>query len=313
MARTSKTLGLIEQEVLNGFESTKIKQADLYRRYYEKYRALFLARFKITGSGLDSRATGYFLSKRFDTGTLAGYEIPHTGILGFAPYTAQEYDRYSYPSVITLINERGAPASLVPKKRMAVMEKGGAVLAHVNLDKQLSPAWLVGRYATKLAEADRVIATNLQLQKMPFLVTATPKDYQQRQRILQSIIANKPAIFVKTSDANSIQAVNTGVPYVIDKLTQYKACLDGEIKTLLGIDNTQSDIKQQYINDSEVNSNNDEISLSMEGFLSALKEFSENVKSVLGLEFSVELRGQQEQQEKEEREEKEEPDDNQEN
>ena len=36
MARTSKTLGLIEQDVLNGFESTKIKQADLYRRYYEK-------------------------------------------------------------------------------------------------------------------------------------------------------------------------------------------------------------------------------------------------------------------------------------
>lgn len=147
---------------------------------------------------------------------------------------------------------------------------------------------------------------------MPFLVTATPKDYQQRQRILQSIIANKPAIFVKTSDANSIQAVNTGVPYVIDKLTQYKACLDGEIKTLLGIDNTQSDIKQQYINDSEVNSNNDEISLSMEGFLSALKEFSENVKSVLGLDFSVELRGQQEQPEQDDREEKEGPDDNKE-
>ena len=41
-----------------------------------------------------------------------------------------------------------------------------------------------------------------------------------------------------------------------------------------------------------------------------MKEFSENVKSVLGLEFSVELRGQQEEQEKEEREEKEEPDDN---
>ena len=145
---------------------------------------------------------------------------------------------------------------------------------------------------------------------MPFLVTATPKDYQQRQRILQSIIANKPAIFVKTSDANSIQAVNTGVPYVIDKLTQYKACLDGEIKTLLGIDNTQSDIKQQYINDSEVNSNNDEISLSMEGFLSALKEFSENVKSVLGLDFSVELRGQQEEPEQAGKEEKEDPDDN---
>ena len=51
----------------------------------------------------------------------------------------------------------------------------------------------------------------------------------------------------------------------------------------------------------------------MEGFLSALKEFSENVKSVLGLDFSVELRGQQEQEtEQADKEEKEEPDDNQE-
>ena len=50
----------------------------------------------------------------------------------------------------------------------------------------------------------------------------------------------------------------------------------------------------------------------MEGFLSALQEFSENVKSVLGLDFSVELRGQQEQAEKDDKEDKEEPDDNQE-
>ena len=303
MAKTSKTLGLVQQDVLNGFESTKIREADLRRRYFEKYKALFLAQFEITGAGLDSRATNYFLNKRFDPGQVAGYEIPHTGILGFAPYTSQEYDRYSYPSVITLINERGAPASLVPKKRRAVREKGGAVLAHVNLDRQLSPVWIVTKYADKLTEADRVIATNLQLQKMPFLRISNPKDYQQRQTILQGIRANKPALFVKSTDANNIQAVQTGVPYVIDKLTQYKACLDGEIKTLLGIDNTQSDAKTQYINDSEVNSNNEEISLAKQGFLVSLEEFAENVRNVLGLDFSVKLRKEQQPAEPEEQQE----------
>ena len=288
---TSRTLGLAEQDVINGFESTKAREADLRRMYFEKYKALFLSQFEVSSPGLDSRAVNYFLSKRFDPGMVAGYEIPHTGIIGFAPFATQEYDMYSYPSVITLINERGAPPSLVPKKRRPVREKGGAVIAHCNLDRLLSPCWIVRQYANKLAETDRVISTNLTLQKMPFLMVSKPTDYRQRQLILQGIMANKPALFVKSSDVNNIQSVQTGVPYVIDKLTQYKACLDGEVKTLLGIDNTQSDIKSQYINDSEVNSNNEEIGLAKQGFLASIEEFAKNVKDVLGMDFSVRLRG----------------------
>ena len=61
-------------------------------------------------------------------------------------------------------------------------------------------------------------------------------------------------------------------------------------QTILGIDNLNTDTKSQYINDSETNANNEEISLAKIGFYEALKDFQKNAKKYLGFEFDIRLR-----------------------
>lgn len=292
MAKKCKSAGLKKYEDRkNGFESIDYENDRTYITSYEKYRALFLSQFIVNHPQLDSRATRYFLTKLFDAGSIACYRIPHTDIPAFAPYTCNDYDRYSYPAKIKLIKERPqAPDRLVPSKFFPVNEQGGAVLAYVNLDYLMRPAVIVDDYARKLADVDRAINTNLQLQKMPFLVLGTGKNNEQMKQVVAAIMANRPAVFMKVTDLNSITSLRTDSPYVIDKLTQYKNNLDSEVKTLLGIDNLNTDTKSQYINDSETNANNEEISLAKIGFYEALKDFQKNAKKYLGFNFDIRLR-----------------------
>ena len=292
MAKKSKSAGMKQYEDRrNGFESIDYKNDRTYITRREKYRALFLSQFIVEHPQLDSRATRYFLTKLFDSGSVACYRIPHTDIPAFAPYSCNSYDRYSYPAKIKLVKERAeAPDRLVPSRFLPVNEEGGAVLAYVNLDYLMRPAVIVDDYAKKLADVDMAINTNLQLQKMPFLVLGTGKNNEQRKQVLAAIMANRPAVFRKATDLNSITSLRTDSPYIIDKLTQYKNNLDSEVKTLLGIDNLNTDTKSQYINDSETNANNEEISLAKIGFYEALKDFQKNAKKYLGFDFDIRLR-----------------------
>lgn len=287
----SKKAGLVELDRRNSFHSVDYLTNRTYITMREKYRALFLSQFDVKQKDLDSRAIRYFLRKLFDTGSVACFRIPRAGIPAFAPYAADEYDRYSYPSRIRLVKERkGVPDTIIPSGLLPVNETGGAVIAHVNLDYCVCPEVIVDEYARKLADVDAAIRTNLQLQKMPFLVLGTEKNKQQMSDVLSSILSNRPAVFRKTNDINSITSLRTDSPYVIDKLNQYKRTLDSEVKTLLGIDNLNTDTKSQYINDSETNANNEEISLAKIGFYDALKDFRDNAKKYLGIEFDIKLK-----------------------
>ena len=292
MAKKCKSAGIKSYEDRkNGFPSIDYEHDNTYITRREKYRALFLSQFIVNHPQLDSRATRYFLTKLFDCGSVACYKIPHTDIPAFSPYSCNAYDRYSYPASIKLVKERAeAPDSLVPSRFLPVNEANGAVLAYVNLDYLLRPAVIVDAYARKLADVDMAINTNLQLQKMPFLVLGTGKNNEQRKQVVAAIMANRPAVFMKVTDLNSITSLRTDSPYVIDKLTQYKNNLDSELKTLLGIDNLNTDTKSQYINDSETNANNEEISLAKIGFYEALKDFQKNAKKYLGFDFDIRLR-----------------------
>lgn len=281
-------LGLAEGDVYGGFPSVQIEQSALYANYLAKYRSLFLASFRVESPGLDHRATEYFLNRIYDGMPIACYRIPKTDLLAFAPYEVQEFDRYSYPSRVRLINERNVPSYLVPKKTLSVDVPDGAVLGRANVSRLVVPAKLVADYAGRMADVDMVIKTNLSLHKMPWLLTCTPDNVQRMKKLIGEVLSNKPAVFIGTKDAGGIMSVSTDTPYIIDKLTQYKSCLDSELKTLLGVDNLNVDTKSQYVNDSETNSNNEEISLSKKGYADYLKQFAGTVTSTLGISLTIE-------------------------
>ena len=97
MAKKSKSAGMKQYEDMrHGFESIDYKSDRTYITRREKYRALFLSQFIVEHPQLDSRATRYFLTKLFDSGSVACYRIPHTDIPAFAPYSCNAYVSFPF-------------------------------------------------------------------------------------------------------------------------------------------------------------------------------------------------------------------------
>lgn len=287
MALKQTRCGPADKDTLDAYaQATNKERGRITEAYKGKYHARYLAQFLCEGTSLTREAKDYFLNKLYTEGKVSAYRIPNTDLIGFAGYAVKTFDRYNNPAEITLIKERAdTPDALVPKRRMMVGKD--VILCYPNLNRAITPQTLIDQYAHRMADVDRTIKTNLQLHKLPFLVNDSGPN-GKASRLINQILQNKAVVFVSSSkDKDAIQTTNTDTPYIIDKLTAYKLQLDAELKTLLGFDNMNADVKSQYVNDSETNANNEEIGLSKASYLQARQDFAKDVREVLGLDFNI--------------------------
>lgn len=112
--------------------------------------------------------------------------------------------------------------------------------------------------------------------------------------VVKRILNNEVVVFTSLEDLGKIQALATNTPYIIDKLDNYKHCIELELLTFLGIDNCgTTSLEQTHISVDAVNSNNDminnygnAITQSIEAMLSDIKRISGRV---IEIEQSVSL------------------------
>lgn len=224
--------------------------ADLKRMYDNKYFNLFMNSIAIDGvSDIEKR---YILKKFWLNGTVAMTPIKYAeGNYVYTPWSLVTYDMYGEPATIRLVNEFRSP--LITNDTLAV-----------NIDTfigYLMPGktplcTMVRPYIEKLCNIDMVIGTNLVAHKMPLLVSVSPEDIDQANDIVDRLMANEPVIFTSIQDFNRIKAIVAGTPYIIDKLYQYKCAIEGELQTLLGIDNVGVITHTERALVDEVNSGN---------------------------------------------------------
>lgn len=265
--------------------SKKTNKSNVFSRYMHiyrnKYYNLFRANFK--WSGLDYRQEEYIMKQFWYKGTVAAFKIKNIDELAFAPWAMNSWDMYGLPEKVTLINTYSSP--LVPTK-MQVVDKD-VVIGYLQHNKK-SLSEIVEWYLERIVDVEMVINTNLQLQKMPFLVTAEDdKDSKKVQDVIDSILDNEEVIKIFGSDTGLIQAIQTGVPYVIDKLSNYRKLLENDLKTIMGIDN-KGEEKIEQLQMSEVNANNAEINSHEDSYIDCLTQFCDNIKETLGISISVE-------------------------
>ena len=90
-------------------------------------------------------------------------------------------------------------------------------------------------FAMRLAEAERVCDVNLKSQKFPLIVAVDEKQRLLMENLYNQYNGNQPFIFgdKKQVGEDSLKAINTGAPYVIDKITEYKKEIWNEALTFL--------------------------------------------------------------------------------
>ena len=139
--------------------------------------------------------------------------------------------------------------------------------------------------ARRMSEAERTCDVNIKAQKTPVLVVVDDSQRLTMENVYEQFDGNKPAIFGDKHQLSEgvLKTLNTGAPYVADKLIAYKKEIWNEFLTFMGINNVLVDKKERLVTD-EANANNEVVNLNLQSFLIPRQEACKQFNKLFGLE-----------------------------
>lgn len=145
----------------------------------------------------------------------------------------------------------------------------------------------INMYAKRLWDLDRTIDVNAKAQKTPILVQCTEAQRLTLLNLYKDYDGNSPFIFGdKNLDLTGLKSINTGAPYVADKIYTLKTQIWNEALTYLGISNINIQKKERLITDEVVRNQGGTIA-SRYSRLKARKQACEEINKMFGLNISV--------------------------
>lgn len=151
----------------------------------------------------------------------------------------------------------------------------------------------VQMFARRLYNLDRIIDVNANAQKTPVLVQGSEKQRLTLLNLYQKYEGNEPFIFGDSSlDLGSLKVLQTGAPYVADKIYELKTKIWNEALTYLGISNLVINKKERLITDEVQRSQGGTIA-SRFSRLESRREAAEKINDMFGTEIEVNYRGDQ--------------------
>ena len=163
----------------------------------------------------------------------------------------------------------------------------GAIVCQNN-DLALSTREILEYYVNKLVEVELSTFTNVYLQKFPFLINTTKDNEMTMRTLISKVDKGEPYIMYnkKIADLSSaVDVFNLNVPFVADKLLQYRFETEREIYTLFGFNNN-FEKKERLLTD-EINVNNDFINCNIDSMFKKRKQFAELMNKKYGWNVQV--------------------------
>lgn len=160
-----------------------------------------------------------------------------------------------------------------------------------NNDLAISTREILEYYVNKLVEVELSTFTNVYLQKFPFLINTTKDNEMTMKTLISKVDKGEPYIMYNKKIADLTTAVdvfNLNVPFVADKLLQYRFETEREIYTLFGFNNN-FEKKERLLTD-EVNVNNDFINCNIDSMYKKRKQFAELMNAKYGWNVQVKKR-----------------------
>lgn len=143
----------------------------------------------------------------------------------------------------------------------------------------------VTMFAKRLYNLDRAIDVNANAQKTPILIVCDESQRLTMKNVYMKYDGNEPVIFGDSNlNPNSVKVMQTGAPYVADKLYQLKTQIWNEALTYLGISNTNVTKKERMISD-EVIRNMGGVIASRYSRLEARRQACKEINKKFGLDI----------------------------
>ena len=148
----------------------------------------------------------------------------------------------------------------------------------------------VKMFARRLYNLDRIIDINANAQKTPVLIQGTEQQRLTLQNLYKEFDGNSPFIFGdKNLDLNSLKCLQTGAPYVCDKLYNLKQMYWNEALTYLGINNTGAQKRERMLSIESSQAQGGTIS-SRYSRLQSRREAVEKINAMFGTNIEVNYR-----------------------
>ena len=199
---------------------------------------------------------------------------------------------YDYQSIRSLYT--GLDPNLTDKQ-MEYQKNNECILVMNNFDR-LPTAGAMELFAERLYNAERTCDINLNAQKTPIVLAVDEKQRLTIKQMYAQYKGNSPMIIGDKNQINtdSIKAISTLAPYIVDKVTEYKKEIWNEALTFLGINNI-SVKKKERLTENESNENNELVNLNLFAMLEPRKQACREFNEKFGLtgtekEISVRVR-----------------------
>lgn len=148
----------------------------------------------------------------------------------------------------------------------------------------------VEMFSKRLYNLDRAIDVNANAQKTPILIQCDESQRMTMKNLYKQYDGNEPFIFgSKALDVNGLKVLQTGAPYVADKLYELKVQYWNEALTYLGISNINTVKKERMISD-EVTRNQGGVVASRYSRLESRRQACKQINDMFGLDIWCDYR-----------------------
>ena len=251
---------------------------DIKRILKDKYFNVWMSKFEI--SGIDDYYTEQFILKRlYNNGQVVVFDLK-----GYGP-VATDYAVHSWG-----INHRPIGIEPVDYEVQRLLPKQltngkDCVLGYINSSR--SPIVdVVNMRVNRMADLYAAMFVNLQLNKIPFMVTSENVDMMNL--IIDRIYSNELAVFCNQDVADMIKCFNTEAPYLIDKYWMQILNEESQLLSEIGIDcNT---LNMNRITADQSNANNMIIETINDGYDYHLGYLCSKVNELFGTNWSIQTK-----------------------
>lgn len=258
------------------WESAKFNNGTFFT-YYNRLVELSVAMFKWNDLP-DTVDPRYLELALYTDGHVVFFEDDTLGHLALRCAVGGGFNVYNVPISRNVVTSNGYHIQL---------DINNSVLIYNNFLRQPSfPT--VQEFACRLYGLDRTIDVNVNAQKTPIMIVTSERQRLTMQNVYMKYEGNQPVIFANDNvNPDALKVLQTGAPFVADKLYQLKTQIWNEALTYLGITNLNISKRERLISDEVARYQGGTIACRMSR-LKARQQAADQINRMFGLNISVE-------------------------
>lgn len=257
-----------------------IKNNRTYIDIYDRLKNIALNVFKWQGLP-DTVNAEYMERQLFSRGYCLFFNDSQLGYIALQCALGGGFDVYNIPIIRTAFAANGYHAEYNRDNSVIIW----------NNSLHLPTENTVSLFAERLYEIERAIDVNVKGQKFPIAITSNDeKTRLSMKNLYMQYDGNEPFIFTTKNllSDNDVKAINTGSPFVADKLNALKHQIMNEFLTFIGVENSNIDKKERLVAD-EVSSNYGGVEAQRNVLLLSRQRACDEINRMFGLNVSCEF------------------------